>query len=61
MDKLPKHIQARVKDNLHQIWMDETKEKAEKAFEHFIQSFESGLSRRASLHIFCRLIGVKLN
>lgn len=41
LDKLPKHIQARAKDNLHQIWMAETKENAEKAFDHFIQSFEA--------------------
>lgn len=41
LDKLPKHIQARAKDNLHQIWMAETKEKAEKAFDHFIDSYEA--------------------
>ena len=41
LDKLPKHIQARAKENLHQIWMAETKEKAEKAFEHFIKSYEA--------------------
>jgi putative transposase len=41
LDKLPKHMQARAKDNLHQIWMAETKEKAEKAFDHFIDSYEA--------------------
>lgn len=41
LDKLPKSIQARAKDNLHQIWMAETKEGAEKAFDHFIQSYEA--------------------
>ena len=41
LDKLPKHAQARAKDNLHQIWMAETKEKAEKAFDHFIESYEA--------------------
>lgn len=41
LDKLPKSIQARAKDNLHQIWMSETKESAEKAFDHFIQSYEA--------------------
>ena len=40
LDKLPKHIQARAKDNLHQIWMAETKAEAEKAFDHFIGSYE---------------------
>jgi len=41
LDKLPKGIQARAKDILHQIWMAETKEAAEKAFDHFIQSYEA--------------------
>jgi transposase-like protein len=41
LDKLPKSIQARAKDNLHQIWMSETKENAEKAFDHFVQSYEA--------------------
>lgn len=41
LDKLPKSIQPRAKDNLHQIWMAETKAAAEKAFEHFIQSYEA--------------------
>ena len=41
LDKLPKHIQGRAKENLHQIWMSETREKAEKAFNHFIESYEA--------------------
>lgn len=41
LDKLPKHAQARAKDNLHQIWMAETKQEAEKAFDHFIESYEA--------------------
>ena len=41
LDKLPKSIQSRAKDNLHQIWMAETKEQSEKAFDHFIQSYEA--------------------
>ncbi len=41
LDKLPKHAQPRAKDNLHQIWMAETKAEAEKAFDHFIKSYES--------------------
>lgn len=41
LDKLPKHIQARAKENLHQIWMAETKADAEKAFDHFIKSYEA--------------------
>jgi transposase-like protein len=41
LDKLPKSIQGRAKDNLHQIWMAETKAAAEKAFDHFIESYEA--------------------
>lgn len=41
LDKLPKNIQSRAKENLHQIWMAETKENAEKAFDHFIASYEA--------------------
>lgn len=41
LDKLPKHAQSRAKDNLHQIWMAETKAEAEKAFDHFIESYEA--------------------
>lgn len=41
LDKLPKAIQGRAKQNLHQIWMAETKAEAEKAFDHFIESYES--------------------
>ena len=41
LDKLPKGVQAKAKSNLHQIWMSETKEQAEKAFDHFIESYEA--------------------
>lgn len=41
LDKLPKNVQARAKENLHQIWMAETKQAAEKAFDHFVQSYEA--------------------
>ncbi len=41
LDKLPKSVQARAKENLHQIWMAETKSDAEKAFAHFIASYEA--------------------
>ena len=47
LDKLPKSIQARAKDNLHQIWMAETKEMAEKAFDHLIQSYEAKYPKAA--------------
>ena len=47
LDKLPKSVQARAKDNLHQIWMAETKEMAEKAFDHFVQSYEAKYQKAA--------------
>jgi len=47
LDKLPKSVQARAKDNLHQIWMAETKEMAEKAFDHFVQSYEAKYPKAA--------------
>jgi len=47
LDKLPKSIQPRAKDNLHQIWMSETKEGAEKAFDHFIESYEAKYPKAA--------------
>jgi putative transposase len=40
LDKLPKHVQPRAKDLLHQIWMAETKAAAEEAFDHVITSYE---------------------
>jgi transposase-like protein len=47
LDKLPKSIQARAKQNLHQIWMSETKAEAEKAFNHFIESYEAKYPKAA--------------
>ena len=41
LDKLPKSVQPRAKDNLHQIWMSETKVAAEKAFDHFLESYSA--------------------
>jgi putative transposase len=47
LDKLPKKLQARAKDALHQIWMAETKEAAEKAFDHFTGSYEAKYPKAA--------------
>ena len=41
LDKLPKHLQPRAKDLIHQIWMAETKDAALKAFDHVITSYEA--------------------
>ena len=41
LDKLPRSQQAKAKSRLHDIWMAATKEDAEKAFDHFIELYET--------------------
>lgn len=41
LDKLPKSIQSKAKSMIHDMYMAETKASALKAFDHFIESFES--------------------
>jgi putative transposase len=41
LNKLPKSIQAKAKEKLHQIWMAENKDEAEKNFDAFIQAYEA--------------------
>ncbi len=41
LDKLPKSLQAKAKSDLHEIWMAETKEKAEAAFDSFVKTYEA--------------------
>ena len=40
LNKLPKHLQAKAKSDLHQIWMAATREQAHTAFTTFVQSYE---------------------
>lgn len=40
LNKLPKHSQAKAKQYIHDIWMAETKENAEKAFDLFIKTYQ---------------------
>lgn len=40
LSKLPKTKQAKAKQHLHDIWMNETKEGAEKAFDFFAETYE---------------------
>ena len=37
LSKVPKGVQSRAKDDLHQIWMAETREDANKAFDKFLE------------------------
>jgi transposase-like protein len=39
LDKLPKSAQKKAKRDLQEIWMAETKEDAEKAFDYFIEAY----------------------
>ena len=41
LNKLPKSLQAKAKDNLHQIWMAPDKEEAERQFDDFIAIYEA--------------------
>jgi putative transposase len=40
LNKLPKHLQAKAKSDLHQIWMAETREDAHHAFTSFVEGYE---------------------
>ena len=40
LNKLPKHLQAQAKSDLHQIWMAATREQAHTAFTSVVQSYE---------------------
>jgi len=48
LNKLPKKLQAKAKDSIHQIWMAETSEEAGKAFDLFIKSYEAKYPKAAS-------------
>jgi transposase-like protein len=39
LNKLPKSVQKKAKQGLHEIWMADTKQEAEKAFDHFVELY----------------------
>ena len=41
LNKLPKSVQAKAKNKLHQIWMADNKAEAEQNFDAFIQTYEA--------------------
>ena len=41
LNQLPKHLQAKAKSDLHQIWMAPTRDEAYAAFDTFVKSYES--------------------
>ena len=40
LNKMPKSIQAKAKQHIHDIWMAETREDAEKAFDRFVETYQ---------------------
>ena len=45
LDKMPKGVQKKAKSDLHEIWMAETKEEAEQAFNLFINKYQAKHSK----------------
>jgi transposase-like protein len=41
LDKLPKSLQSKAKADVHNIWMAETKEEAGKAFDSFVEKYQT--------------------
>jgi len=41
LNKMPKSIQPKAKSDLHEIWQAATREKANKAFDHFLEKYEA--------------------
>lgn len=41
LNNMPKNLQAKAKDHIHQIWMAATLKEAEKAFNSFIEKYEA--------------------
>ncbi len=47
LDKLPKHLLAKAKADLHEIWMSGTREYAYKAFDHFVSTYSAKYPKAA--------------
>lgn len=45
LDKLPKRLQPEAKHKLHQIWMADTREHANQAFDLFVKTYEAKYSK----------------
>jgi transposase-like protein len=41
LDKLPKRLQPKAKEMLHEIWMSDTRENADKAFDLFVATYQA--------------------
>jgi putative transposase len=47
LDKLPRRLQPKAKDQLHQIWMAPTRREAERAFDLFVATYEAKYPKAA--------------
>ena len=47
LDKLPKRLQSKAKESIHQIWMAEKRQDAEAAFELFLKTYEAKYPKAA--------------
>jgi transposase-like protein len=47
LDKLPKNKQAKAKNMIHEIWMAETREAANKAFDAFLEDYQTKYPKAA--------------
>ena len=47
IDKLPKRLQAGAKEKLHDIWMADTRDEANKAFDLFVATYQAKYSKAA--------------
>jgi putative transposase len=45
LDKLPKRLQAEAKQKLHEIWLADTREHANEAFDLFVRTYEAKYSK----------------
>ena len=48
LNKLPKGVQAKAKQHLHAIWMAETSDAAEAAFDHFVDAYGAKYDKAAA-------------
>lgn len=48
LDKLPKSIQKKAKEKLHEIWMAPSKKEAEKSFDTFVSTYEAKYPKAAA-------------
>jgi transposase-like protein len=48
LNKLPKGVQAKAKQHLHAIWMAETRDAAEAAFDHFVDAYGAKYDKAAA-------------